>query len=725
MSKYANEDFNEKLLSSSFLAEKNIRVLKHDELFGIFDRYGDISKRQEGEQGLYNAGTRYLSRCELYLCGKKPLLLSSFITNDNSVLLIDYTNPSFETEQVPSGAIHILRTIFLWGMKRYDHFTLSNYLDVNVHVDLRFAIEADFSDIFEVRGHSRVERGEYKSTVSEGNLNLHYTGLDGIARQTLVRSSPQPSDVGPGHLQLAIDVPGKGNAQCELTFMLSEKGHDLTRSLSRETDHVPFAAAYVKAREDMLRRRDGDASITTSNESFNDFLNRSLSDIHLLTTDTSSGPYPYAGVPWFSAPFGRDGIITALELLWVNPQLARSVLHFLAETQGQTVDEARDCEPGKIIHEVRQGEMANLAEIPFKRYYGSVDSTPLFILLAGAFYKRTGDRAFIQDIWPNVKAALDWTETYGINDDGFIDYCRQTEKGLKHQGWKDSDNSIFHADGELAEAPVALSEVQGYLYFALKRAAFLADVMGDDKLAEQLSERRSILRKRFHEVFWLDGPGYFALAVDRNKMPCRVKSSNMGHCLFSGIASQEQAARVADVLMSPEMFSGWGVRTIGENELLYNPMSYHNGTIWPHDSAIVGAGLARYGYKEHCLRILTGLFDAANRVDFHRLPELFCGFTRTPDHSPTIYPMSCAPQAWAAGSVFMLLAAALGIKVKATTRELFLFQPRLPSYIDALTIRNLRVGQDASVDLEIVNHGTDAGVNILSRQGAVKVLVEK
>ena len=718
--KYANENFNELLLTSSFLAEKNIRVLKHNETFGIFDRYGDIAKRNEGEQGLYHAGSRFLSKCEFLICGKKPLLLSSFISDDNSILMVDLTNPEIGAGRIPSGAVHIMRSIFLWDKARHDLFKIHNYLIEPVELTLDFSFEADYSDIFEVRGHKRQQRGFLNDPQpKDGNLVLSYLGLDEISRYTVISTSSQTESLGVDGLSISTKISPRGSTSEELKCLVGLDSEPLPKNIS-------YTEAYRLAKNEVARRRGTDASVTTSNEQFNDLINRSFADIHLLITTTNFGPYPYAGVPWFSTTFGRDGIIAAIEMLWINPSLAKTVLHFLAETQGSNIDEENDCEPGKILHEARQGEMANLGEIPFKKYYGSVDSTPLFVALAGSFYKRTGDKEFIKSIWTNIKAALKWIDEYGDCDgDGFVEYRRHSSKGLVHQGWKDSDNSIFHDDGELAEAPIALCEVQGYVYSAFKRGAYLASVMGEDKLADYLSQKKQDLREKFHQYFWLNDVGYFALALDKDKNPCRVKSSNVGHCLYTGLIHKEHAERAAEVLMSPEMFSGWGVRTIGENEPLYNPMSYHNGTIWPHDCAFVGAGMARYGLKDRCIKILTGLFDASNLVDFHRLPELFCGFGRGPGKNPTIYPMSCAPQAWAAGSIFLLLGSSLGIKIKAETNVAMFFHPKLPSYIESVTIRNLQINSNATLDLTFTNHGEDVGVNILKRSGQAKVVVVK
>jgi glycogen debranching enzyme len=446
----------------------------------------------------------------------------------------------------------------------------------------------------------------------------------------------------------------------------------------------------------------------------------------MMRTETAYGPYPYAGVPWFSTEFGRDGIITALQCMSFDPSLARGVLAYLAATQADIESPAQDAQPGKVLHETRAGEMAALGEVPFKRYYGSIDATPLFIMLAGAYYNRTGDRVFVESIWPNVERALAWIDHYGdVDGDGFVEYTRRSKLGLIHQGWKDSHDAIFHADGMSAEGPIALCEVQGYVYAAKLAAAKLAKLFGDDARARDLSKQAKTLSRRFEESFWCDELSTYALALDGRKQPCKVRTSNAGHCLFAGIATQEHARRVAATLTDETSFSGWGIRTVATSEARYNPMSYHNGSVWPHDNSLIAAGFARYDLREATATVIAGLFDASLFLDLHRLPELFCGFPRRPDEAPTLYPVACAPQSWASGSVFLLLEACLGLSVSAPERRLTFSKPILPRFLQQLTIRGLKVA-DAHADLLLTRHDEgDVGVNVLRRQGALDVVVLK
>jgi glycogen debranching enzyme len=486
-----------------------------------------------------------------------------------------------------------------------------------------------------------------------------------------------------------------------------------------------YEAASDEAARALANARAPEPQIHTSNNQFNHWLNRSLADIHLLRTDTPYGPYPYAGVPWYSTVFGRDGIITALQCLWMSPQLARGVLACLAATQADEEDADRDAQPGKILHEMRAGEMAALGEIPFGRYYGSIDATPLFAMLADAYLQRTGDLEFAQLLWPHVERALAWVDSYGDPDgDGFYEYARRSPTGLLNQGWKDSHDAVFHADGSPAEGPVALCEVQAYVYAAKLGAARIAGALGLAARAGRLADEAAHLRERFEAAFWCDDLGTYALALDGGKRACRVVTSNAGHCLYAGIASDERAHRVAQTLTGEPSFSGWGIRTVSMHERGYNPMSYHNGSVWPHDNALIAAGFARYGLKEATMKVLTGLFDSALFFDQHRLPELFCGFPRRPGESPTHYPVACSPQAWAAGAVLLCLQACLGMEVRNPNPAVKFTDPALPPFIESMVIRGLKVG-DASVDLVFSRHGEDVGINVLGRTGRVSVVTVK
>jgi glycogen debranching enzyme len=410
-------------------------------------------------------------------------------------------------------------------------------------------------------------------------------------------------------------------------------------------------------------------------------------------------------------------------MLWLDPNVARGVLRRLAALQAREVDPAADAEPGKILHEMRGGEMAILGEVPFRLYYGSIDSTPLFVLLAGAYFDRTGDLGLLRELWPSIAAGLDWIDRYGDADgDGFVEYRRAAETGLANQGWKDSYDSVFHADGALAEGPIALCEVQGYVFAARHAAARIARGLGDPQRAEALERQAAELAERFEEAFWCEDIGTYAIALDGHKRPCRVRTSNAGQALFSGIARPDRAARVADQLLTPAFSSGWGIRTVATSEARYNPMSYHNGSIWPHDNAIIALGFARYGLTAHVERVFTGLFDAAGYMDLRRLPELYCGFRRRRGRGPTLYPVACAPQAWASAAMFGLIHASLGMEFSPTEEEMRFRGPRLPAFLDELTIRDLKLN-GTEFDVVLKRHQAEVAVSVISRQGEGRAIV--
>ena len=663
------------VLATSSRTDDRTRVLKHGDMFAVFDRFGDVHPIGTGELGIYCEGTRFLSYFDLRLNGRRPMLLNSSVKQDNSLLTVDLTTPDFREEgtlSVLKGTVHVFRAILLWEAVCHQHLRLFNYNSHPVALELSLAFGADYADIFEVRGFVRRRRGtDLAALAQDDRVVLGYDGLDGVRRRTAIACTPAPTLVAADRVAYALTLAPRGRTEIDIAISC-EVG--AARRMS-----TGYAAASASAESALRRAQARIPTIFTSNEQFNDWINRSGADLLMLSTDKPDGPYPYAGVPWYSTPFGRDGILTALQCLLLEPSMARGVLAFLAETQAAVANVERDAEPGKILHEMRDGEMAALGEIPFGRYYGSVDSTPLFVILAGAYYERTGDLAFVRSIWPNVERALVWIDKYGdVDGDGFIEYQSKSSTGLAQQGWKDSDDAVFHSDGRPAEGPIALCEVQGYVYRAKVQAADLARALGEHSRADAL------LRERAHcasDSSTLSGARTSPPTRWRStgeKRPCRVRSSNAGQVLWSGIASAERAERVAQTLFAPDSFSGWGVRTIADGESRYNPMSYHNGSIWPHDNALIGKGLARYGMKDRSMAILAAMFDASLYMDLHRLPELFCGFVRRASEGPTLYPVACSPQAWAQRQRVLPAAGVPGAFVSSGTAPYPLQSPAAP-----------------------------------------------
>ncbi len=707
------------VLATSSRTDDRTRVLKHGETFAVFDRFGDIHAIGTGEHGVYHQGTRFLSQWELRVNGQRPMLLGSSVKQDNSLLTVDLTTPDLYeggTLAVLKGTVHIARSRLLWAAACHEHLVITNYGEQPVTLQIALDFSADYADIFEARGFHRERRGEHmEPEVGSDRVTLGYRGLDGLARRTGVSCAPFPAKVSRGRIEYELEFVPK--AQTQITFTVTfEPGVRM---------HAPidFAAAQRDLERSLASVREKGCQVYTSNEQFNDWMNRSAADLVMVTADNPEGSFPYAGVPWYSTPFGRDGIITALLYLWADPSLARGVLAHLARMQATEVVPAQDAEPGKIFHETRKGELAATGEIPFGCYYGSVDSTPLFIVLAAAYHNRTGDTEFLRAIWPNIARALAWIDRYGdVDGDGFVEYQKKSEQGLLHQGWKDSENSVFHRDGRAAQGPIALCEVQGYVYLARRGAADLCAALGDRKQAQALMRAAEQLRRRFEAHFWCEDIGTYALALDGSKQPCEVRSSNAGQVLWSGIASPQRARRAALTLLAPASFSGWGIRTIAEGEALYNPMSYHNGSIWPHDNALIGMGFAQYGMMEGAMSVMASMFDASLFMDLHRLPELYCGFARRPNEGPTLYPVACSPQAWASASAYYMLQACLGLSFHHGAPQVRFNHPLLPAWLEFVEIRNLRVGE-GSIDLALERHPHDVGVHVLKKIGEAEVSV--
>jgi glycogen debranching enzyme len=693
-------------------------TLKYGDTFVVVDSHGDIGTSTGGPDGLFHEDTRFLSHLKLSLNGCEPLLLGFSLRDDNTMLASDLTNPDIHAGgqiTVQQHTLHIVALGVLWRNLAYQRLTIRNHGDRPVALRLAINFDSDFADLFEVRGVQRRRRGVAAAGVTGlAEAVLSYQGLDGKRRRTTLSFDPQPSELSAQTACYRLNLAPGGGALVFMTIGCNQPNDEQPVSFQRG-----LRAVHRERRQSW---RNG-TTVETSNHIFNEVLCRSMADLHMLITDTPQGRYPYAGIPWYSTTFGRDGLITALQMLWFDPTVARGVLRRLAFYQAKTDDPATDAQPGKILHEMRSGEMAALHEVPFGLYYGSVDATPLFVLLACLYAERTGDAETLAELWPNIEAALRWIDGRGDPDkDGFVEYRRASENGLANQGWKDSRDAIFHADGRLAEGHIALAEVQGYVFAAKQMAARWAHRLGHTQTAGRLEAEANQLAERFEAAFWCPELETYALALDGAKEPCRVHTSNAGQLLFTGILQPDRAAKVANDLAQPQFFSGWGIRTVARGAARYNPMSYHNGSIWPHDNALIALGLARYGLKRPVERIFKGLFDAASYMDLRRLPELFCGFQRQHGRGPTLYPVACCPQAWASATPFTLLEASLGLEFDQRNNEIRLRNPILPPFLDEVFLRNLRLGH-SSLDLRIHRHKGEVSVDIPRRLGRIQVSV--
>ncbi len=705
-------------------AEDGGRLLatKEGEMFLLADAEGNL-RAGVGGMGLYYRDTRFLSTYVMTIAGREPILLSSSAERAY-MSYIDLTNPDLWTEgeiAIPQQTLNVRRIRVIHG-RLFERIRFKNYTDHPLHVPIELTLGADFADIFEVRGIRRKRRSTFFRPKVDGTaITFAYLGEDEMFRRTRIELGTMPD---------GVEVEG---GQVRVRFEFDLAAHQ-TRLLSLVVEPLiaekhPPAIAFDGAVHDLRRSYEEwereCTTIYTDNELFNTLLHRGQRDLRALVTETSQGRFISAGIPWYVAAFGRDALLTSHQILMLNTTPARDSLRLLAHFQGRQVDPWRDEEPGKILHEIRQGELANAFYVPHSPYYGTVDATPLFLMLLGTYFKWTNDRAFVEEMLPHVDRALEWIDEYGdVDGDGFVEYLRRSPRGLDNQGWKDSGEAVVQADGTIARGPIALAEVQAYVYCGKLRIADVLESLGRSDRAVKLRVEAAELKKRFNDAFWMEDERYYALALDGDKRQVHTVTSNPAHGLYCEFLDAERAAEVAHRLLQPDMFSGWGVRTMSKTAVAYNPMSYHNGSVWPHDNAFVAAGLKRYGFHKQTNRIATAIFDAAISTDYMRLPELFCGFTRRTPNRPVSYPVACSPQAWAAGSPFLLLQAMLGLSARAHENLLTINNPVLPPWLNVVELRNLRVG-DSVLSLAFRREGEMTAFTMLSRQGSVRVIMEE
>ncbi len=704
------------------IKEKRLAIKEADQ-FLYTNITGNINADNTSGLGFYDHDTRFLSTWELYLNGREPISLSTSAQRDY-MAHIELTNSDISEGEkllIPQETINIrrLRVINDGLMERV---RIKNYNPFPVELKLQMAFFADFADIFEVRGLRRKKRGQlFKPKLVGQDLILAYMGLDNVFRQTRIHLAEPPDSMEVTYNKVIVDYNLKiePNGRRFTHFYIQP----IIGEQKKELPNLNFS--IVSLRRGYEDWEESCSRISSDNELFNCVLLSGQADIRALMTKTEEGTIISAGIPWYVAPFGRDGLITAIQTMILNSDPAKKTLETLARHQGVEENPWRDEQPGKILHEIRRGELAGLNEIPHTPYYGSVDSTPLFLLTMTEYYKWTGDIGFIEKHITNINAALEWMDVYGDKDgDGFIEYERESKRGLINQGWKDSHDSVMHKNGEMAKGPIALVEVQAYAYYAKKRMSRLFYEMGDENRSIKLRDEAKKIKDAFNELFWMEDEKFFAMALDGNKEQVKSISSNVGQCLWSGIVDADKAPYVANRLLAPDMFSGWGIRTLSKSEKLYNPMSYHNGSIWPHDNAIIVRGLKRYGFLDQAEAVATGIFDAAIHHSYYRLPELFCGFTRRGNNWPVEYPVACVPQAWAAGSIFMILQSLLGLTPDAHSNILYVNNPKLPSWLNVVNISNFPIGEN-NVALNFTRQEGVTGFNVPMKEGKLRIVMEE
>lgn len=715
-------------------------TLKDDDLFLITDTLGNISDLScrlggiEDSMGLFCRDTRFLSRLELQIDGRSPIAFSS-TAHKGFAMTVLCANPEINPQEGNLGAspikaetIDIHRAIAIKG-GFFEEIQVTNYNTHPVSFALSLSLDADFADLFEVKGSKREKRGvflryvpnlEQKSTQSlPKEIVLAYEGLDGSLMESRIQfNSFQPQEI---HGYTAV---WRLNLGAHEQITLGYRIHLFTNNRPTSIVSVPETFAQAKT-EELLEEKIWTEQITkihTDNKSLNQVIDRAAQDIYLLRQTSEKNNFLSAGVPWFSTLFGRDSIIAASQTLILDPTIARDTLSILAHFQGKVDDEWRDEQKGKILHEIRLGEMARCNEVPHTPYYGTVDATPLWLMLYAEYFAWTADHTILDKLWPNAISAMAWIDR-NCQETGYLVYHRTSKKGLLNQGWKDSENCIVNGKGELAEGAIALSEVQGYVYAAKIRMSELAEKKELFDLAELWRSQAKDLKLRFNQDFWMPDQDYCALALDGEGKPVDSITSNPGHCLNLGIFDYEKALRVAARLNAPDMFNGWGIRTLSSLSPAYNPMGYHIGSVWPHDNSLIAVGMRSHSMVKQSLRIAQGLIDMAIAQPYQRPPELFCGYEHDGFTTPVQYPVACSPQAWASGSIFQLISIMVNFVPNAIGNQLHIIDPCLLNSINRLSIQNLRIGQTL-LDLEFERSGDTTACRVNKKRGNLRVIIE-
>lgn len=675
---------------------------------------GDIVPAGAPDVGFFQDDTRFLSHLELRINGQPSIVLSSN-TERSYVSQIELTTEQMKVRdsfEIAENTIHIRRQQLLNGETLFDRFSLVNFNDRELNLSLALSFEADFVDVFQVRGTARPTHGQYYRPVRHGqSLSFFYRGLDTLLRETRIEMQPAPGRIEDKTAIWDIQVPPMKHWEIEVV-VTPIVGEQRKQSTSSE-----FGTGLLERRHRFAKWETSSTRFSSNHSIFDAALNSAVSDFHALQISDGGERIIAAGIPWFATMFGRDSIIAAYQALALNPQLAIDTLEVLARYQGKEDNPSRDEEPGKILHEFRQGEMTRCRELPFGPYYGSLDSTPLFLILLSETYNWTADASLVKRLLPAAYSALDWTDRFGDFDaDGFVEYLRRSPNGLTNQAWKDSWDAYMRRDRTVAPAPIAPVEIQGYVYDAKYRMASLLRNFGDTTRAEKLKKEAAELAKSLDKAYWMADRSFYAMALDGEKQQLKCIASNPGHLLFSRAVNRERARTIVTRLMRQDMFSGWGWRTLSDEEPTFNPLSYHRGSVWPHDNSLIAHGMALNEFRKPAIQVLTALFEAALNFRNYRLPELFCGVQRREHDEPVHYPVSCSPQAWASGSWFLMLTSVLGIRPSAPRRELNIINPELPDWLDYLRIRNLRIG-NSRVGLDFTRHRDRTFCNVVDVEG--------
>ncbi|MBI4493925.1 MAG: amylo-alpha-1,6-glucosidase [Chloroflexi bacterium] len=704
-------------------------VVKDEDLFFLAKPDGTVPLGGEHGFGLYYHDCRYLHGYELTLADTYPEALVSSEAR-GFMAVFELTNPDLrmvDGQLIPKEEIGITweRTVDSAGLALHDVVTFQNFGLQPIEFPVSLTFQAGFEDIFAVRGLLAETPGTPRPPRwTDSVLHLAYEGADGLSRSLSIHCAPAPQTTDGTTARFHLALQPRERTQLLVSLVLAESA-DPTEVEPRAHPRPVLKQVQAVLHRSSSQWRSGQTEVRSDSLLLNGILDRSLGDLRVLRSAIGSYEFFAAGVPWFATLFGRDSLITALQTLAYDPKIAERTLRLLAQYQGQRVDDWRDEQPGKILHELRVGEMARLGEIPHTPYYGTVDATPLFLVLVGQHAAWTGDLRLFKDLRGNVELALEWMSKYGDpRGDGYIAYQSASEKGLINQGWKDSGDAIVNADGSLATPPIALVEVQGYAYLARLLLADLYRRVGEPERADRLRGEAEALRARFNRDFWIEDLGFYALALQAGSQPAAVVSSNPGHALWSGIVDPRKARQTAERLMADDLFTGWGIRTLSERERRYSPIAYHLGTVWPHDNSLAAAGLRRYGFDDAACRVAVAVIEAAMHFGGYRLPELFAGLSRADYGVPVRYPVACHPQAWAAGAVPYLVETLLGLVPEAFDHRLRIVRPLLPDFIHHIEVRRLRVGT-ARVDLRFERTSSGAVVvDVLEIEGHLDVVVQ-